>query len=103
MFMSTAQRFWLGLFYAAVGVLGAAYGVFEQQQAIDWLTYSMKGVMKEVVPFSLPLILALVVYGLFRAADSILERLNGVSLAAHATLHTNYGKASLPAITQIGL
>jgi hypothetical protein len=25
--------------------------------------------MKEVVPFSLPLILALVVYGLFRAAE----------------------------------
>jgi hypothetical protein len=69
MFMSTAQRFRLGLFYAAVALLGAAYGVFEQQQALDWLTSSMKGVMKEVVPFSLPLILALVVYGLFRAAE----------------------------------
>jgi hypothetical protein len=96
--MSTAQRFRLGLLYAAMAVLGAAYGVFEQQQAIDWLTDSMKDVslplVKEILPLSLPLILALVVYGLFRAARSVLERLNGVSLAAHATLHTNYGKAS---------
>jgi hypothetical protein len=93
--MSTAQRFRLGLFYAAIPVLGAAYGVFEQgvfeqQRAIDWLTYSME----EVAPLSIPLILALVVYGLFRAAGSVLERINGVSLAAHTTLHTNYGKAS---------
>jgi len=49
--------------------------------------------MKEILPFSLLLILALVVYGLFRAAGSVLEWLNGVSLAAHSTLHTNYGKA----------
>jgi hypothetical protein len=98
MFMSKAQRFRLGLLYAAMPVLGAAYGFFEQQQAIDWLTNSMKEVslplMKEILPFSLPLILALVIYGLIRVAGSVLERLNGVSLAAHATLHTNYGKAS---------
>ena len=75
-------------------VLGAAYGVLEQQRAIDSLTCSIKEVVpwlvysiKEVVLLSLPLILALVVYGLFRAAGSVLERLNGVSLAAHATLH----------------
>ena len=99
--MTTAQRFRLGLFFAAMPVLGAAYGVFEQQRAIDSLTHSIKEVMpwliysmKEVVLLSLPLILALVVYGLFHAAGSVLERLNGVSLAAHATLHVNYGKAS---------
>jgi hypothetical protein len=49
--------------------------------------------MKELLPFSLVLILASVVYGLLRAAGSLLERLNGISLAAHSTLHTNYGKA----------
>ena len=72
-------------------------GVFEQQHAVDRLTNSMKEVslplIKEILPFSLLLILALVVYGLFRAAGSVLERLNGVSIAAHSSLHTNYGKA----------
>jgi hypothetical protein len=96
--MSKAQRFRLGLLYGAIFVLGAAYGVFEQQRAIDWLTDSMKGIslplMKELLPFSLLVVFALVVYGLFRAAGSFLERLNGISLAAHSTLHTNYGKAS---------
>jgi len=96
--MSKAQRFrWLGLLYGAMAVLGAAYGVFEQQHAVDRLTNSMKEVslplIKEILPFSLLLILALVVYGLFRAAGSVLERLNGVSIAAHSSLHTNYGKA----------
>jgi zinc transporter ZupT len=97
--MSKAQRFRLGLLYGAMAVLGAAYGVYQQQRAIDWLTDSMKQVslplMKEMLPFSLLLILALMVYGLFRAAGSVFERLNGVSLAAHSTLHTNYGKARI--------
>jgi hypothetical protein len=96
-FMSKAQGFRLGLFYGGVFVLGAAYGVFEhQKQAIDWLTDSINRVsvhMKELLPFSVLLILAVVVYRLFRAAGSVLERLNGISLAAHSTLHTNYGKA----------
>jgi TRAP-type C4-dicarboxylate transport system permease small subunit len=95
--MSKAQRFWLGLLYGAMAILGAAYGVFEQQQAIDRLTHSMKEIslpfMKEILPFFFLLILALVVYGSFRAARSVLERLHGVSLAAHNTLHTNCGKA----------
>jgi hypothetical protein len=95
-FMRKAQRFRLGLLYGAIAVLGAAYGVFEQPQAIARLANSMKQslpLMKEMLPFFLLLILALVVYGLFRVACSVLERLNGVSIAAHSSLHTNYGKA----------
>ena len=91
--MSKAQRFRLGLLYGAIAVVGAAYGVFEQPQAIDRFTDSLKEVwlplMKEILPFSLLLILALVVYGLFRAASSIREMLNGASLAALGTLQTN--------------
>src|SRR5262245_61867395 len=91
--MSKGQRFWLGLVYGAVFVLGAAYGIFEhQKQAVDWLTDALP-LIKEILPFFLLLILALVVNGLFRAAGSVLERLNGVSVAAHSTLHMNYGKA----------
>jgi TRAP-type C4-dicarboxylate transport system permease small subunit len=91
--MSKERRFWLGLVYAAVFVLGAAYGVFEhQKQAVDGLTDSLP-LIKEILPFFVLLILALVIAGLFRAAGSILERLNGVSVAAHSTLHMNYGKA----------
>ena len=93
---SKARTFRLVLLYGAIAVLGAAYGVFEQPQAIDRLANSMKQslpLMKEMLPFSLLLILALVVYGLFRVAGLILERLNGVSMAAHSNLHMNYGKA----------
>jgi hypothetical protein len=91
--MSKERRFWLGLVYGAVFVLGAAYGIFEhQKRAVDWLTDSLP-LIKEILPFLLLLILALMVYGLFRAAGSVLKSLNGVSLAAHSTLHTNYGKA----------
>ena len=84
--MSKAQRFRLGLLYGAIAVLGAGYGIFEQRQAIGWLTGSMKGValplMTEILPLSLLLILAFVIYGLFRAASSALELVNGISLAA---------------------
>src|SRR5262249_16555388 len=69
-FMSKEQRFRLGLLYSAIAVLGAAYGIFEQPQAIDRLANSMKQslpLMKEMLPSALLLILALVVYGLFRA------------------------------------
>jgi hypothetical protein len=41
--------------------------------------------MKEILPFSLLLILALVVYVLFRAAGSVLERLNGMPLTVPFT------------------
>ena len=96
-FMSKPQRYRLGLLYGAIALLGAAYGVLQQPQAIDRFANSMHGVwlplMKEILPFSLLLILALAVYGLFRAAGSVLERLNGVSIAAHSSRHTNYGKA----------
>ena len=92
-FMSKAQRFRLGLLYGAIAVLGAAYGVFEQPQSIDRFANSMDGIllplMKEILPFSLLLILALVVYGLFRAASSVRELLNGASLAALGSLQTN--------------
>src|SRR5262245_15497810 len=75
--MGKAQRFRLGLVYGAIAVLGAAYGIFQHQQAIDWVTDSMKGLslplIKEASPFCLLLILALVIYGLFRVAGSLLE------------------------------
>ena len=68
-FMSKTQRYRLGLLYAAIFVLGAAYGVFDH---IDWSTDSMREeslpLLKEILPFSLLLILVLVLYGLFRAA-----------------------------------
>jgi hypothetical protein len=96
--MSKAQSFRLGLLYVAIAVLGAAYAVFEHQQAIGRFTGSMKEVwlplMREMLPFFLLLVLALVVYALCRGAASILERVNGISLAAHTTLHRDYGKAS---------
>ena len=88
--MDKRQTFKLGFVYGAVFALGAAYGLLEHQtQAIDWGTRSLPRI-KEILPFSLLLLLALLVVGFFRAATSVLERLNGVSLAAHSTLHTNY-------------
>jgi len=83
--MSKPQRFRLGLLYGAVFLLGAAYSVFQHQEAINWLTDSMK----EIFAFLLLLILALVVDGSFRAVRSVRELLNGASLAALGTLQTN--------------
>jgi hypothetical protein len=40
--MGKAQRFGLGLLYGAIAILGATYGAFEQNQAIDRLASSMK-------------------------------------------------------------
>ena len=78
----------------AVFVLGAASAVFEhQKEAIDWVTDSLP-LIEEILPFSLLLMLTLVVFALYRAAGSVLERLNGISLAAHNALHTNYGKGT---------
>ena len=106
--MSKAQRFRLGLLYGAIAVLGAAYGVFEQPQAIGRLANSMRQslpLMKEMLPFSLLLILALVVYGLFRGVGLVLERLNGVSIAPLTVAsiritvrHGNKQYESMPAI-----
>ena len=88
--MDKGHMFKLGFVYAAVFVLGVAYGVFEHQtEARDWLTEALPRI-KEILPFSLLLIFALLLIGLFRAATSVVERLNGVCLAAHSTLHTNY-------------
>jgi len=93
--MGKAQTFKLVFIYGAVFVLGAAYGLFEHRRdAIDWFTDSLP-LIDEILPFSLLIILALVLIGLLRGAASVLETLNGISLAAHSTLHTNYGKARL--------
>jgi hypothetical protein len=78
----SVQRFRLGLLYGAIAVVGAGYGVFQQSQAIGRLADFMKQIwlpMKEILPFSLLLLLALSVYGLFRAAASVLEQVNGIS------------------------
>ena len=83
--MSKPQRFWLGLLYGAVFVLGAAYGVFQHRDAINWPTVPLK----EAFPYLLLLVLALLVDGLFRTASSVRELLNGASLAALGTLQTN--------------
>ena len=66
-------------FFAAIAGLGAAYAVFEHHQA-NRLVHSIN----EGMPSFLILILLLVVYGLFRTAVSVLNQLNGVSLAAAA-------------------
>ena len=75
----------LGLLYAAIPVLASVYNGYEaatahldQKHAIDWL-----GIFAPRL--SLALILAFIVYGLVRAADSFLVRLHGVALAAQPT------------------
>jgi hypothetical protein len=83
--MSKPQRFWVGLLYGAVFVLGAAYGVFQHRDAINWPTVPLK----ETFPYLLLLVLALLVDVLFRTASSVRELLNGASLAALGTLQTN--------------
>jgi Na+/citrate or Na+/malate symporter len=83
--MSSRRFHRLGLFYAAIPVLAggcSAYEVaitqLERQHAVNWLTI--------VVPrLSLALILAFVVYSLFRAVGSMLVRLHGVALAVQPT------------------
>lgn len=78
-----------GLLYAAIPipVLASIYDGYEvaatrleQQHAINWL-----GIFSPRL--SLALILAFIVYGLFRVADSFLVRLHGVALAAQPTWH----------------
>src|SRR4029078_7937790 len=85
----------LVLLYAAIPVLAGIYDAyelarhFEQQRTIDWLTI----VINELLPRrGLSLLLAFFVYGLFRAVGLFVVRLDPLSLAAHAPLHTDYGK-----------
>lgn len=99
--MSKAQKYSLGLLYGAIAILGAAYGFFEHPHTINSLVDSKQELtlhVKEILPFVLVLILALMVYRVVRATGSVLDRLNGISLAAHSTLHTNYGKARIQTI-----
>jgi hypothetical protein len=77
----------LGFLYAAIPVLASVYDGYEVatthlelQHAINWI-----GIF--VPRLSLALILAFIVYGLFRVADSFLVRLHGVALAAQPTWH----------------
>ena len=99
--MSKAQKYSLGLLYGAIAILGAAYGFFEHPHTINSLVASKQELtlhMGEILPLFLLLILALMVCGLVRATGSVLDRLNGTSLAAHSTLHTNYEKARIQTI-----
>jgi hypothetical protein len=75
----------LGLLYAAIPVVAGAYSAYEvatteleRQHTVNWLTIF-------VPRLSLALILAFVVYRLFRAAGSFLVRLHGVALSAQPT------------------
>jgi ABC-type Na+ efflux pump permease subunit len=84
-FMSSRRFHELGLFYGAIPVLAGAYSAYEvsstqleRQHAVSWLTIF-------VPRLSLTLILALMVYGAFRAVGSVLVRLHGVALAAQPT------------------
>jgi membrane associated rhomboid family serine protease len=85
--MSRPQKLGVGLFYAAIAVLGAVCAIFENHRD-NWLGHSIK----EVMPAFLILVLVFVVYALFRMLVSVLKRLNGVARAAHATLHADYRK-----------
>jgi hypothetical protein len=83
--MSSRSFHRLGLLYAAIAVLAGAYSAYEvaateleRQNAVNWLTIFLPRL-------SLALLLAFVVYGLFRAAGSVLVRLHGVALAAQPT------------------
>ena len=85
--MSIARKLGLGLLYASIAGLGAAYAVFEHHQANRLVHF-----INEMMPSFLILILMFVIYRLFRTAVSAVKELNGVSQAAHATLHVDYGK-----------
>ena len=84
--IATASRFHqLALLYAAIPLLAGVYDAYEvathqleQQRAINWLSI--------LVPrMGLALILAIVVYGLFHLAGSILVKLHRISLSAQPT------------------
>ena len=83
----TRRTLGVGLIYAAMALSGAVYGLFELHQT-DWLLHFFK----ELMPALLILALVLVIYGLVQAIASVLRQIRGASRAAHATLHTNYGR-----------
>jgi branched-subunit amino acid transport protein AzlD len=85
--MSAAQKLGVALVYAAVAASGAAYAIFEHHQANRFVHH-----VKDLMPAFLVLLLVFLVYGLFRTVVSVLEELNGVSRAAEATRHADYGK-----------
>jgi hypothetical protein len=75
----------LGLLYAAIAVLAGAYAAngevtaeLERQQAVSYFTIFAPRL-------GLALILAFLVYCLFRAVGSLLVRLHGTALAAQPT------------------
>jgi hypothetical protein len=83
--MSSRRFHGRGLFYAAIPVLAGAYSAYEvatnqleRQHAINWMTIF-------VPRLGFAFVLALLVYGLFRAAGSLVERLHGVAVAAQPT------------------
>jgi hypothetical protein len=83
--MSSRRFHGLALFYAAIPVLAGTYSAYEvattqleSRHAINWLTIF-------VPRLSLTLILALMVYGAFRAVGSVLVRLHRIALAAQPT------------------
>jgi len=85
--MNTAQRLGVGLFYAAIAALGAAYALLEHGRA-NWLVQFFEKLM----PILLILALVIAIYRLFRMIASVLRELDGVSRAAHAVLYSNYRK-----------
>ena len=75
----------LGFLYSAIPVLAGVYDASEvaihtsaQQPAINWITILMPRL-------GLALVLAIVVYGLFHVAGSVLVKLHRLSLSAQPT------------------
>jgi hypothetical protein len=97
--MSSRRFHGLGLFYAAIPVLAGAYSAYEvatnqleRQHAINWMTIF-------VPRLGFAFVLALLVYGLFRAAGSLVERLHGVAVAAQPTWRFITSKPSATAVS----
>jgi hypothetical protein len=90
--MSRAQKLVLVFVYASVAVLGATYAVFEDHQ-VNRLVHFINEMMSSfLIPSFLILVPVVVVWGFFRTAVSVRKELDGVSRAAHTTLHMDYGK-----------
>ena len=75
----------LGFLYSAIPVLAGVYDASEvaihtsaQQPAINWITILMPRL-------GLALVLAIVVYGLFHVAGSVLVKLHRLSISAQPT------------------
>jgi hypothetical protein len=80
-FMSSRNFHRLGLLYAAIPLVAGAYSAYEVATTALERQHAFDGLTIFVPRLSLALILAFTVYGLFRAAGSVLERLHGVALA----------------------